>query len=204
MQDNIKNSLRETYNNHAYEREKNEMQEWKVRPRQVFLNLLKNEDKKTLLEIGAGHGRDSKFFMDNGLQVIAVDLSSEMVKLCNEKGIEAYELDFINISRFGKKFDAVWGMNCLLHVEKEKIDFVLREIDSVLSTTGLFFMGVYGGIDQEGIWENDVYTPKRFFSFYTDDNILKKVKEHFNIIDFQTIETDEKYHFQSIVMRKKK
>lgn len=204
MQDDIKSSLRETYNNHAFEREKNEMQEWKVKPRQDFLNLLKGEDKKTLLEIGAGHGRDSRFFMDNGFQVIAVDLSNAMVMLCNEKGIEAYELDFFNISSLGKEFDAIWAMNCLLHVEKGKLDFVLREIDSVLNTSGLFFMGVYGGIDQEGVWENDVYTPKRFFSFYTDDAILRIVKEHFDIVDFQTIETEGKYHFQSIVMRKKR
>ena len=94
-------------------------------------------------------------------------------------------------------------MNCLLHVEKEKLDFVLHEIDSVLNSSGLFFMGVYGGIDQEGIWENDIYTPKRFFSFHSDENILRIVKEHFSIVDFQKIETHGKFHFQSIVMRKK-
>lgn len=203
MQDNYKSSLKETYNNHAYERDKNEMQDWKVRPRYNFLNLLKSENKKTLLEIGAGHGRDSKFFMDNDLRVVAIDLSDEMVKLCIEKGIEAYELDFFNISSLGKKFDAIWAMNCLLHVEKDKLDYVLNEINASLNASGLFFMGVYGGIDQEGIWENDVYTPKRFFSFYTDENILRIVKKYFEVVDFQTIETEGKYHFQSIVMRKK-
>ena len=64
---------------------------WKINLRNEFCNLLFNEKKKTLLEIGAGAGQDSKFFMDCGLEVTAVDLSGEMVKKCKERGIDAYE-----------------------------------------------------------------------------------------------------------------
>lgn len=199
----IKSSLKQTYNNHAQEREKNEMQEWKARPRQTFLTLLQKENKRTLLEIGAGHGRDSKFFKDNNLEVVAVDLSDEMVKLCREKGIEAYEHDFYNLSGINRRFDAVWAMNCLLHVEKDRLGSVLNEISLVLNTSGLYFMGVYGGFDEEGIWEDDTYTPKRFFSFYTDDSILKVVKNYFDIVRFEKIDTGGKYYFQSMILRKK-
>lgn len=81
MQNEIKENLREAYDNFANDREKSELQGWKVETRQNFLELLKMEDKQSILEIGAGTGKDSKFFKDNGLKVNAVDLSCEMIKL---------------------------------------------------------------------------------------------------------------------------
>jgi cyclopropane fatty-acyl-phospholipid synthase-like methyltransferase len=203
MTNEIKEILKQSYNNYAHERDKNQLQEWKRKVRDSFLKLLLNEDKSTLLDIGAGTGKDSKFFMDNNLDVLAVDLSDEMIKLCREKGIEAYELDFYNLHQTGKKFDAVWSMNSLLHVEKANLNLVLEGIKSVLNPSGLFFMGVYGGENSEGIWQEDFYTPHRFFSFYTDENIKKAVSNHFELISFEKIETGGKYHFQSIIMRKK-
>lgn len=107
MTSKIKEILKQSYNNYAHVREKNKLQEWKIKPRDLFLQLLLNEGKSTLLDVGAGTGRDSKFFMNNNIDVIAVDLSDEMIKLCREKGIESYELDFYNLHEIGKKFDAI-------------------------------------------------------------------------------------------------
>lgn len=195
--------LKVAYDNYAHLREKGEMQTWKIEPRQRFLQLLQQEGKKTLLELGAGHGRDSKFFLENALQVTAVDLSTEMVKLCREKGITAHELDFYNLQSLQQTFDAVWAMNCLLHVEKCNLPKVLQGICDVLNPGGLFFMGVYGGEDSEGIYEDDFYTPKRFFSFFTDDKIKEVVQEYFDLISFQRIETSTKHHFQALFLQKR-
>ena len=203
MLSETKEILKQSYNKYAHVREKNEMQDWKVKPRKSFLEQLLNDGKTTLLDIGAGTGRDSKFFMDNNLDVLAIDLSDEMITLCQEKGIESQQLDFYNIHKIGKNFDAIWSMNSLLHVEKSNLSTVLEEISNTLNHLGLFFMGVYGGEDSEGIWEEDVYTPHRFFSFYTDENIKKVASNYFDIISFERIETGGKYHFQSIIMKKK-
>lgn len=127
MQNQIKSDLKATYNKYASQRDKNEIKSWKVQPRQAFLDLIISEGKKTLLEIGAGHGRDSLFFKDNNLVVTAIDLSEEMVKLCRDKGIDAYELDFFNLSSINQKFDAVWAMNCLLHIEKASLNLILKK-----------------------------------------------------------------------------
>lgn len=199
----VKEILRQSYNNFANEREKNKQQEWKIKLRDSFLELLMNEGKTTLLDIGAGTGRDSKFFMDNKIDVMAVDLSDEMIRLCQEKGIKARQLDFYNLHQIGKKFDVVWSMNSLLHVEKANLNFVLEEIKNILNPSGLFFMGVYGGEDSEGIRQDDIYTPHRFFSSYTDEDIKKVVSNYFQVINFERIETGDKYHFQSIIMKNK-
>jgi len=95
-------------------------------------------------------------------------------------------------------------MNSLLHVEKSNLNLVMEEINNNLNASGLFFMGVYGGEDSEGIWDEDIYTPHRFFSFHTDESIKKYVTKYFELISFERIETGGKYYFQSIILRKKK
>jgi len=72
-----------------------------------------------------------------------------------------------------------------------------------MKPNGLFFYGVYGGQNSEGIWEDDRYEPKRFFNFYTDEDIKRLVQKYFILEDFHTIDMGEgKPHFQSITLRK--
>lgn len=198
-----KDSLKLSYNNFAEERDQSPIQPWKFHERENFLNQLKKENKKTLLEIGAGPGRDGLYFQENGLSVVCIDLSEEMVKRCKEKGLEAYCMDFYQMDFPDHHFDAVYAMNCLLHVPKSNIDEVLKEVRRVLKPKGLFFYGVYGGQDTEGIWEGDKYTPKRFFSMYRDEDIQEVVKRWFSIKDFHTVSMGEgNPHFQSILLVK--
>lgn len=85
-----------SYNRQAEQRDQSEIEDWKAIERAEFLTLLKGEHKESLLEIGAGHGRDSKFFEDNGFQVTCIDLSPEMVRLCQQKGLDARLMDMVD------------------------------------------------------------------------------------------------------------
>lgn len=201
----LRDNLRETYNKYAQERETSTMQEWKIGERSKFLSLLQNEGKKTLLEIGSGTGRDSKFFHDQGLDVVCVDLSPAMVELCRQKGLTAYVMDMADIQFPAGSFDAVYSMNSLLHLTKVEFPAVLRKLDMLLKTDGAVFIGIYGGQEYEGVWENDAYVPKRFFSFFTDEGIKQEVTRVFNIVSFANIQTEpeDTLHFQSLILRKK-
>ena len=93
----FKENIKTYYNDEAKLRDsKSVKDDWKTTVRSDFLHLILQENKRTLLELGAGAGCDSRFFMDNGLTVTAIDLSPEMVSKCKEKDIDAYELDFYN------------------------------------------------------------------------------------------------------------
>src|SRR5688572_22257611 len=113
-----RDNLRETYNKYAQERETYAMHDWKIDLRSSFLSLLQKEQKKTLLEIGAGTGRDSKFFQDQGLDVVCIDLSPAMVDLCKQKGLTAYVMDMAEVQFPAGSLDAVYSMNSLLHLTK--------------------------------------------------------------------------------------
>lgn len=198
-----KQSLRDTYNQHAKEREQSVIEPWKEQERAGFLAALMEEGCKSLLEIGAGTGRDSLFFAQNGLEVFATDMSDEMVGLCLDKGLRANQMDFYNLEFANGEFDAVYALNCLLHVPKADLSDVLTEIQRVLKPGGLFFCGVYGGQDSEGVWEHDIYEPKRFFSLYLDEDIVPIFERKFEIVDFHTVPMgDGKLHFQSLTVRK--
>jgi SAM-dependent methyltransferase len=195
-------SLREAYDRQAEERDKRETSSWKLEERQRFLTLLQQEGKQSLLEIGAGTGACSKFFQDGGLEVIATDLSPENVKRCREKGLTAYEMDFFHLDFPPRSFDAVHALNCLLHVPKKDLPEVLQAIRALLKPGGLFYLGVYGGKDSEGVYPEDHYEPNRFFSFLSDEQLEAVATKFFEMVDFRQIPLKEdEFHFQALILR---
>jgi SAM-dependent methyltransferase len=110
-----------------------------------------------------------------------------MVRFCQAKGLNARVMDMAHFDLPPATFDAVYAMNSLLHLPKKDLPAVLNHIQTVLKPDGLFYMGVYGGVDSEGIWEDDDYQPKRFFSFYTDDQLKQLLTAHFEIHSFTAV-----------------
>ena len=204
MYDNIIADLRAAYDRAVEERENKPILPWKIEERRRFLDLLRQEQKTTLLEIGAGTGRDSLFFQEQGLQVTCTDLSLAMAQHCRQKGLNAQVMDFRHLNFPAESFDAVYALNCLLHVPNSNLPAVLQQIQRVLKRGGLMFLGVYGGRASEGPAQDDTYEPKRFFSSRTDEQIQAMVQPYFQIVSFKVIplpgEQDE--HFQSLILRR--
>jgi ubiquinone/menaquinone biosynthesis C-methylase UbiE len=164
---------------------------------------MQQEGKGSLLEIGSGTGIHAKLFQDQGIRVIATDLSPKMVERCQEKGLEAYEMDFMNLNFKPSSFDAIFAMNCLLHVPQDELSSVLLNVHRLLLDGGLFYWGQYGGIEKVGINPEDHYEPKRFYSLLTDERMLFWAKKFFSLEQFKKIPVDEEeLHFQSLILRK--
>jgi cyclopropane fatty-acyl-phospholipid synthase-like methyltransferase len=201
----LRNDLRESYDRHAQERESSTMQAWKIAERSSFLSALQKENKKKLLEIGAGTGRDSKYFQDQGFEVVCIDFSPAMIELCKQKGLTAYVMDMDNLEFPENSFDAVYSMNSLLHLTKKEFPEILHRINTLLKVDGMVYVGVYGGYDHEGIWDNDSYIPRRFFSFFSDENLEAEVSKVFDILAFNRVSlgVDDPIHFQSLILRKR-
>ena len=200
---NEHNTLRQAYDKYAEERDQSQMAPWKFEVRQQFLHSLLEEDKNTILELGAGPGRDGLYFQENQFEVVCVDLSSEMVRLCKEKGLNARQMDVRELAFEEGKFDSVYAMNSLLHIPKLEIGSVLASVHRVLKPGGLFFYGVYGGGSTEGIWDNDAYEPKRFFAMYSDEEFQALAQPLFGVEEFYTVQMDDGApHFQALLLRK--
>ncbi|BFH60551.1 8-oxo-dGTP diphosphatase MutT [Paenibacillus azoreducens] len=198
----VKSTLRQAYDNHADLRNSAELEGWKADERDHVLDVFRSHHVRSILEIGAGPGRDSLFFKEHGFDITAVDLSEEMVRLCKEKGLRARVMDFYHLDFADCSFDAVYAMNCLLHVPKAQLHVVLTEIKRILKPSGIFYLGLYGGMSTDGIWEQDSYKPKRYFAMYPDEEIERIIKGYFQIEDFHTRFMGEgNPHFQAILLR---
>ncbi len=120
----IVQQLRDAYNGSADDRNVGKLESWKLTERQRVLDLFRAHDIRRLLEIGAGTGKDGAFFRDQGLDVVCTDLSPAMVWHCQAKGLMAYAMDFLNLDFPPTSFDAVYALNCLLHVPKRDLPAV--------------------------------------------------------------------------------
>jgi SAM-dependent methyltransferase len=195
-------TLVKTYEKYAHERASHAPAEFKVQERSEFLKFLKVEGRETLLEIGCGPGQDAQFFQSQGLRVLAVDNTPAMVKLTAEKGVSAQVLDCYDLGGINECFDAVYTMNCLLHIPKRDIDQVLRLISERLNENGLMYLGLWEDQDFEGIWEHDQYEPKRFFSFWKVEALLEVLQRAFRLEYYRRLEPREGKIFNSFIVRK--
>ncbi|HEV8656007.1 MAG TPA: class I SAM-dependent methyltransferase [Candidatus Limnocylindria bacterium] len=198
-------SLRAAYDAEADDRESRAgaKSAWKLAERTAFLVRMRADGRRDLLELGAGTGHDSLFFKEEGIDVVAIDLSPRMVEHCLAKGIDARVADFLHLGFPEASFDAVYALNSLLHVPNADIDPVLASVRSVMRPAGLFFLGVYGGRSHEGPLENDDHIPPRHFSLRTDEELQSLVTRHFEVVDFHTVvmPTND-LHFQSLTLRR--
>jgi SAM-dependent methyltransferase len=202
VDDALKARLASSYDRHARERDGQAREAWKLGERDHFLARLAPLKGRRLLEIGAGTGHDGYFFHQTGIETFTTDLSYGMAWLCYRKGLRSAVMSFDYLAFPRASFDAVWALNCLLHVPKGEVDAVLREVRRVLRPDGLFYMGLYGGRDSEGIWEDDHYRPRRFFSFYTDEAIQAVVGQFFALRHFKQIPLqNDGLHFQSLILQ---
>ncbi|MFC5529102.1 class I SAM-dependent methyltransferase [Cohnella yongneupensis] len=198
-----KEQLRQSYNKYAEQRDQSKMEPWKFEVRQQFLQSLLENDGNSILELGAGPGRDGLYFQEHRFEVVCVDLSDEMVRLCKDKGLDARQMDVRELQFEEGQFDSVYAMNSLLHVPKSEIGGVLANVHRVLKPGGLFFYGVYGGESSEGVWEGDSYEPKRFFAMYADEELKALAQPLFSVEEFYTVPMGEGApHFQSLLLRK--
>jgi SAM-dependent methyltransferase len=146
-----KADLIKAYNLHAEEREKIEIEAWKRDERGHFQTLLNMENKQILLEIGTGPGRESLFLQKHGFRVTGIDISPVMVSLCRQKGVRAFVMDIVDLEFEYGSFDAVYAIKSFLHLSKREFPDALKNVRKVILPGGLFYLGMYGGMDFEGV-----------------------------------------------------
>ena len=198
-------ALRAAYDGKADFREQLAKSDWKLAERAAFGARVHSGQR--LLEVGAGTGQDSEYFASLGLDVIATDLSPAMVAYCRAKGLDARVMDVLGLSvRAGGldgHFDAVYTVNCLLHVPNADLPAALAAIHGVLRPGGLCYVGTYGGAGTEGPLADDQHDPPRFFSWRTLEQLQGYVDPLFTTLDAHTVETPWEGNFHSLTLVKR-
>lgn len=202
-EEGVKQRLRAAYDARAEQRDTMADAPWKQLERERFLDRIHSTDARTLLEVGAGNGVSGRFFADQGIDVTCIDLSPELVARCRTKGLTAHVMDLTRLDFANRTFDAVFAMNCLLHVPRTDLKGVLESVRSVLRDDGLFYWGQYGSAEPfEGTFADDDYEPKRLFSLLTTDEIRTAAADVFTEVDYRLIPLDgARWGYHGLVLR---
>jgi SAM-dependent methyltransferase len=138
------------------------------------------------------------------MDVVCTDLSPEMVKRCQKRGLDAHVMDFHHLDFSDEPFDAVYALNFLLHAPRARLPGVIVAIRDLVRPVGLFCWGQYGGIAREGVHAGAHYHPKRFFCLLSDRDIVAVGVRHFRLArsGVVALEADRDIHLQSMVWRR--
>ena len=166
-----------------------------------FLALL--PDKARILDFGCGSGRDTKYFLNRGYYVDAIDGSIELCKAASEyTGIDVKHMYFQELSEV-EKYDAIWACSSILHLELSELEKVMNKISAAVRPGGIIYTsfkyGIFSG-ERNG----------RYFTDMTDDTfnelILKvqglTIEDHWITSDVRPGRGEEKW--LNLILRKKK
>lgn len=126
-----------------------------------FLGYLEPESR--LLDLGCGSGRDTKYFLEHGFQVDAMDGSEELCKIASKfTGIEVNCKLFQELS-CKEVYDGVWACASILHLKTKDLQEVFIKVAEALKEQGVVYIsfkyGVFEGM-RNGRYFNDMNQEK--------------------------------------------
>ena len=103
-----------------------------------------------ILDFGCGSGRDTKYFLEHGYLVEAIDGSEELCKVASAyTGITVKKQLFTELSEV-QKYDAIWACSSILHASSDELVIIIKKIWTALKDNGLFYTSFkYGTFEGE-------------------------------------------------------
>lgn len=148
----------------------------------IFEEKLKEKNGE-ILDLGCGSGRDSKYFIESGYKVLALDLSPVLAKKAAEYiGQEVFVADMRYLD-FEERFIGIWACASLLHLTEKEILETIKKCYKALKKDGIFYASFKYG-------EKNYKKDGRNFTCFTREKFLKLTEKlEFN---FETsFETDD-------------
>lgn len=141
----------------------------------LFLNKLENG--ALILDFGCGSGRDTKYFLDKGYFVEAIDGSAEMCRAASQyTGIEVKQMLFQELDAVDR-YDGIWACSSILHLKVAELNDVLKKISLALKDNGIAYVSFkYGTFEGE--------RNGRYFTDMTEATFAK-VLEDVNVFDIE-------------------
>lgn len=128
-----------------------------------FIKYMKPQG--TIIDIGAGSGRDIKYFMKAGFEVQGIDASEELCRLSAEYTGAIIKCQTIQDWIPHMQYEGVWANASLIHLQKREVEDFINRLSKVLSEEGVLYISLKEGMD-EGVDEKG-----RYFNGMTIDDI---------------------------------
>ena len=124
----------------------------------------------SILDFGCGSGRDTKYFLEKGYLVEAIDGSEELCKIASEyTGITVKKMFFQDLQEV-KKYDAIWACSSILHLSYQELVVVTKKTAVALKDGGLLYTSFKYG-EFEGMRNG------RYFTDMTEEKLVKLLED---------------------------
>ena len=166
------------------------------------LKILKKEKVKSIIELGAGLGRDTIFFAQNSINIKALDYSAEAIKIINKKILEKKLSNLISTKIFDIRKKLPFKNNsieaCFSHMlycmalSSTEIKYLNSEICRVLKPGGINVYTVRHTDD--GDYKNgrhigeDLYENDGFVVHFFSEKKVRQISHGFNVISIKKFE----------------
>jgi len=131
-----------------------------------FLSFL--SDNSYILDFGCGSGRDTRYFMEKGFQVNAIDGSEELCRIANDyTGVPVRCMLFQDLNEV-EKYDGIWACSSILHLSKTDLIDVLGKMIGALKRNGMIYTSFKYG-DFEGMRDG------RYFCDFTESSFQEYI-----------------------------
>ena len=132
--------------------------------------LEKLQSSAFILDFGCGSGRDTKYFMEQGYSVDAIDGSEELCKLASElTGIKVKHMYFQELVEI-EKYDGIWACSSILHLDYDDLEDVMEKMAVAVKQNGIIYTsfkyGIFSG-ERNG----------RYFTDMTEDTFNKLLQK---------------------------
>ncbi|MGN1156770.1 MAG: class I SAM-dependent methyltransferase [Agathobacter sp.] len=154
-----------------------------------------------ILDFGCGSGRDTKYFIEQGYCVDAIDGSEELCRLASElTGVDVKHMYFQELSEM-EKYDGIWACSSILHLNLDDLEDVMKKMTIAVKSRGIIYTSFkYGTFSGE--------RNGRYFTDMTEDTFDKllqkisglKIEEQWITSDVRPGRGEEKW--LNLILRK--
>ena len=104
-----------------------------------------------ILDLGCGSGRDSRWFLDNGFTVTAMEPSPEIARRASRYLDREVKTECAQQLTAHDDYDGIWACASLLHIPTSQMPDTLGRIAAALKPGGTLYISIRNG--ESGIWD---------------------------------------------------
>ena len=182
------------------------------------LEVFKKNKIKNILELGAGLGRDTIFFAQNGIYVHAIDYSLSATNIIKKRSKENNLEEFIKVQNYDIRqklnFDNQSFQACYSHMlfcmalTNQNLKDLNKEISRILKKDGINIYTVRNQTDgdfKKGVHRGeDMYEMNGFIVHYFSENKVKKLLDGFINLNIENFNEGNFPRKLFLVINKKK
>ena len=137
-----------------------------------------------VLDLGCGSGRDTKYFLEHGYRVDAIDGSAELCALASEYTGIPVKCQLFQELDASEVYDGIWACSSLLHLSYGELDEVLYRIEKALKPQGILYMSF-----KYGVFEGE--RNGRYFLDLTEEKLEQLLKKHTSLQQLRNFLTED-------------